>query len=63
MASPTRESVFRAAALRHDELPDEEIHQPRLITPRSFLLLWAACALLLVGGLLALSTLLAGLTP
>ena len=61
MKLPSRESVFRPAALQHDELPDEENHQPTLITPRNFLLLWLALVMLIGGGLAALLTLLAHL--
>ena len=61
MATPSRESVFRATALHHDEMPDEEIHQPGLVSPRSVLLLWLALTLLTGGGLAALLTLFAHL--
>jgi hypothetical protein len=54
MSHPTREKVFRPAALRHDEQPDEEIHRPRLAMPRRVTILWLMVGLFTGGGLAAL---------
>ena len=54
MSHPTRETVFRAAALRHDEQPADKIQQPRLATPRGVILLWLLLGVSSAGGLATL---------
>ena len=55
MPHPTRETVFRSDALRHDEQPEDESHRPRLDPPRGVIFPWLLLALCSGGGLAALA--------